>query len=115
MALDKEVLAHAKKQDELNKQSPSFQEYPKVLYGANDETRQVNSADEEKALKGKWTTSPKVTGALPEDAEAYEQEQDEDIEALKEQAKALGIEFHHNIGVEKLKKLIDDKRIETEQ
>lgn len=35
-----------------------YAEYPKMLYGPKGQTRIVESAEEEKALKGDWFTKP---------------------------------------------------------
>jgi hypothetical protein len=115
MSITKEELAHAKKQDQLNSQSPDFQEYPKVVYNKDGQARTVNSAEQEKSAKGFTLSAPPVTG---EDPDAYvepAEEQEDDIEALREQAKSLDIEFDNRIGATKLKALIDAKRAEQEQ
>ncbi|TXH18925.1 MAG: hypothetical protein E6R03_01320 [Hyphomicrobiaceae bacterium] len=41
-----------------------------------------------------------------------EGEEVDDVEALKAEATALGIEFHHKSGAKKLKELIEAKRAE---
>lgn len=115
MSITKEELAHAKKQDELNKQSPDFKEYPKMVYNAKGEARTVNSPEQEKSVKGFDKTTPPVTGEDPDVYIEPEYEPEDDIEALREQAKSLGIEFDNRLGAEKLKKLIDAKRAEQEQ
>lgn len=115
MSITKDELAHAKKQDQLNAQSPDFKEYPKVVYNSKGETRTVQSAEQAKSLKGFDLDAPPVTGADPDAYVPEVDEPEEDIEALREQAKSLEIEFDKRTGLAKLKELIDAKRAEQEQ
>lgn len=115
MSLSKEELAHAKKQDALNSQSPDFKEYPKIVYNSKGESRTVSSKEQESNLKGFNLSTPPVTGQDPDAYVEPEEPAEDDIDALREQAKSLEIEFDPRLGAEKLKKLIDAKRAEQEQ